>query len=421
MVRYHYLLHYNEIGKMNILFLTMSTKVLKIEDHEIYNDLMRKFVAEGHNVFVMLPFERRTGRKTELFKSGSITFLGVKTLNVQKTNVLEKGIGQVLLENQFKSALKKFLSSVKFDVILYSTPPITFTKVIKCAKEMNPQALTYLMLKDIFPQNAVDLGMLSKNGLKSILYRSFRKKEKEMYSVSDFIGCMSPANVKYVIAHNPEVDPAKVEICPNSCEVTAESFAESLQQKVAIREKYNLPVDKPILIYGGNLGKPQGIPFLIECLEANKNRTDCHFLVVGDGFEYPRLQAWYENNRSKAVTVIRRLPKADYDQLADACDIGLIFLDYRFTIPNYPSRLLPYLMGKKPVLACTDPNCDTGTLAAENGYGVWAPSNDVEAFTHAVDKLLKENLQEMGENGYQFFLNNYTVSHTYHAIMQHIK
>lgn len=405
---------------MNVLFLTMSDQMLNISASGIYTDLARKFRDEGHEVYVMLPFERRTGRDTELYMDDGIHFLGVKTLNVVKTNVIEKGLGQVLLEGQFKAALKKHLSNVKFDLIMYSTPPITFTKVIECAKKMNPGAVAYLMLKDIFPQNAVDLGMLSKNGVKGLLYRSFRSKEKKLYAVSDVIGCMSPANVRYVIKHNPEVDPKKVEICANSYNQVS-TVEQTDEQKAEIRQKYNLPIDRPIFIYGGNLGKPQGIPFLIECLQANKDRNDCHFVIAGNGTEYQRLVDWMERAKPQSVSLFKRLPKEDYDRLADACDVGLIFLDYRFTIPNYPSRLLPYIMSKKPILACTDPNCDTGSLAEENGYGVWAPSNDVDAFTKALDKMLASDIEQIGENGYKFYLENYTVQKTYDTIMKYIK
>ena len=121
----------------------------------------------------------------------------------------------------------------------------------------------------------------------------------------------------------------------------------------------------------------------------------------------------------KAVSVFRRLPKEDYDRLAEACDVGLIFLDYRFTIPNYPSRLLPYLMSRKPIIACTDPNCDTGYLAEENGYGFYCPSNSVETFVKTIDNMLNSDIRQMGENGYQFFLDNYTTEHTFKAIMRH--
>lgn len=403
---------------MNVLFLTMSSGLRDIEANGIYTDLMRKFRDEGHEVYIIYPRERKTGLPTELKVGNHVHTLGVKTLNVTKTNVIEKGVGQILLEYQFMTALKHYFPNVKFDVILYSTPPITFTKVISYAKKQNPQALSYLLLKDIFPQNAVDLGMLSKKGLKGLLYKSFRRKEKELYRISDYIGCMSPANVQYVLRHNPEVDPDKIEVAPNSYDIPKNVRQTDVSEA---RTKYGLPTDKPIFIYGGNMGRPQGIPFLIECMNAVKDRPDCHFVVVGDGTEYPKLDVWVKNVRPKSVSVFCKLPKADYDALARACDVGLIFLDYRFTIPNYPSRLLPYLMERKPIIAATDPNCDTGTLAEENGYGLYCPSNSVTAFVNAVEKMLASDIKRMGENGYQFYLNNYTVEHTYNIIVKHLK
>lgn len=402
---------------MNVVFLTMS-RITDISQPGIYTDLMRKFRDEGHAVYIVTPNERSTRRPTEYFVQAGISVLGVKTLNLQKTNAIEKGIGQVLVESQFKKAIKHYLGDVKFNLILYSTPPITFPKVIQYLKKANPSAKTYLLLKDIFPQNAIDLGMMSKTGIKGVLYCFFRKKEKKLYALSDHIGCMSPANVRYVLEHNPEVRPEKVELAPNSYE-RVEQVQLTVDERYVIREKYNLPTDRPIFIYGGNLGKPQGIPFLIQCFNANAGREDCHFVVIGNGTEYGKLETWYKTKHTKSVSVFQRLPKEDYDQLVRACDVGLIFLDYRFTIPNYPSRLLPYLMEKKPVIAATDPNCDMGSIAEQNGYGYWCPSNDVSAFTQCVDKMLESDLVQMGEQGYQYYLNNYTVEHTYNAIMNH--
>lgn len=403
----------------------MSSGMTNVLASGIYTDLVRKFRDEGHQVYVIYPNERRTGRPTELIVKEGINLLGVRTLNVTKTNIVEKGIGQLMLEGMFKRAMNKYFGNVKFDLILYSTPPITFNNVIKTAKRRNPEAVTYLLLKDIFPQNAVDLGMMSKTGLKGMLYRMFRKKEKELYQISDFIGCMSPANVKYVLEHNPEVNAEKVEIAPNSYDVA--SPQPSPEGKGAILPLFQrwdggrlLPTDVPIFIYGGNMGKPQGIPFLVECMKAVKDREDCHFVIVGDGTEYPKLEAFVKECHPKAVSVFRRLPKEDYDKLAEACDVGLIFLDFRFTIPNYPSRLLPYLMSRKPIIACTDPNCDTGILAEQNGYGFYCPSNSVEAFVKTIDRMLASDIKQMGENGYRFFLDNYTTEHTFKAIMKHL-
>lgn len=403
---------------MNVLFLTMVN--VDVNNRGIYNDLMRKFRNEGHQVYIVCPVERRSGKKTYLTKEDNVFTLHVRTLNLQKTNIIEKGIGQLLLEPTFKIALKRYFREVCFDLILYSTPPITFNNVIQYAKSSSGNnALSYLMLKDIFPQNALDMGMLKKTGIKGLLYRMFRRKEEKLYALSDVIGCMSPANVRFIIEHNPQVNPDKVEICPNSVELIEEN-GESHLRRNEIRSKYNLPLDKPIFIYGGNLGIPQGIPFLIDCLEANANRNDCHFVVVGSGTFYQKLENWYKKRKPKSITLISGLPKADYDQLVQVCDVGLIFLDYRFTIPNFPSRLLSYLEYKMPVIACTDSNCDTGPIAEENGFGFYSPSNDVQAFTDTVNRMLNSDMNEMGEKGYEFLKRNYLVENTYNAIVKHL-
>lgn len=402
---------------MNILFLTMSSGIEKFQSRGIYTDLMRKFQNEGHNVYIVFPRERKHGLPTEVRVQDGIHLLGVKTLNVTKTNVIEKGIGQVSIEFLYKRAIKKYFKGVNFELILYSTPPITFPKVIEYAKRTNPSAKTYLLLKDIFPQNAVDMGMLSKSGVKGILYKFFRTKEKKLYTLSDYIGCMSPANVQYVLGHNPEISADRVEVAPNSIELAESKMTEDK----SVLAKYNIPTDKPIFIYGGNLGVPQGIPFLIQCLEANADREDCHFVVVGSGTYYQKLADWFASRNPKAVTVMKGLPKEDYDRLVQACQVGLIFLDYRFTIPNFPSRLLSYLEYCMPVISCTDPNCDTGFIAEENGFGFYAPSNDVNAFTQIVDKMLANDIAAMGEKGYQFLKENYLIEHTYNQIMKHFK
>ena len=403
---------------MNVIFLTMSN-LQGVAGRSVYVDLMRKFRNEGHHLTIVSPRERRLGEHTSLKEVDGVQILGVRTLNLQKTNVIEKGLGQVLVEGQFKRAIKKHLGDVKVDLILYSTPPITLMGVVKFLKKKNPQAKTYLLLKDIFPQNAVDIGMMSKSGVKGFIYKHFRKQEKRLYQISDHIGCMSPANVQYVLKHNPEIAPERVEVAPNSYEIQ-EPIILTEEQRNTIRKKYDLPTDRPVFIYGGNLGKPQGIPFLIKCLDANADRQDCHFLVVGNGTEYGRMETWYQEKKHQNISLFARLPKVDYDQLVRACDVGLIFLDYRFTIPNYPSRLLPYLMEKKPIIAATDPNCDTGSIAEANGYGYWCPSNDVNAFTNCVDKLLKADRTKIGEAGYQYYLDNYTVDHTYRQIVKHL-
>ena len=401
---------------MNVLFLTIA-RLPEINVRDDYAALIRMFRDNGHNTYMVSPRERRYKQPTEIVVQDNVTRLFVKTLNIQKTNLIEKGLGTVLIEYQFKRALKKYLGDTSFDLIIYSTPPITFPKVIEFLRKKNKNAVTYLLLKDIFPQNAVDLEMFSK---RSLLYKFFRKKELKLYSLTDYIGCMSPANVEYLVRHNPTVDAKNVEIAPNAVELEGIEIDKESQESKEILAKYQLPLDKPIFIYGGNLGKPQGVPYLLKCLEANKNREDCHFLIVGSGTEYGRLEEWVKNANAKSVTLIPGLPKEDYDKLVKACHVGLIFLDHRFTIPNYPSRLISYLEYKMPVISATDPNSDVGPISEKNGYGLWCESNDVDAFTDCVDKMLKADIKGMGEKGYEYLKKNYLIENLYNPIIQRL-
>lgn len=380
-----------------------------LDNRGIYEDLLREF-SKQHNVYVISPVERRYQRDTVLHKSDNVQILELKTGNIQKTNIIEKGISTLLIEHQFISAIKKYFSQVKFDFILYSTPPITLAGVVEYVKKRD-NAKTYLMLKDIFPQNAVDIGMMSKTGVKGILYRYFRGKEKKLYSFSDKIGCMSQANVDYVIKNNPEISTDKMEICPNSLEICDMRTDE--ETRILIRNKYDIPLDKKVFVYGGNLGKPQGIEFIIDCLKSQENSEDVYFLIVGDGTEFGKLEAYFNETNTENMRLMKRLPKEDYDRMIAACDVGMIFLDHRFTIPNFPSRLLAYMQAGLPVLACTDPNTDVGKVITEGKFGWWCESNDVEEFSRLIEKISVSDLSEYKNNSWKCVCDFYNVSNVY--------
>ena len=401
---------------MNVLFLTVS-RITDINVRGIYTDLMRCFRDEGHNVHIVSPIERRLKQKTQYIEKDGIKLLNVRTLNIEKTNLIEKGIGTILLAYQFHQAIHKHLKNIKFDLIIYSTPPITTTKVVHFIKKRDG-AKTYLLLKDIFPQNAVDLGMIKKSG---IMHRYFRRKEKMLYKTSDYIGCMSQANVEYVIRHNPEINPGVIETNPNSIEPVRKTIQP--EEKMQARRKYDIPTAATVFIYGGNLGKPQGIDFLISVLMANDGKQDRFFIIVGSGTEFPKIQKWFERNQPKNARLLSGLPKYEYDQLVQSCDVGMIFLDKRFTIPNFPSRLLSYLEFEMPVIAGTDRNTDLGKIIEENKFGLWAESGDLDKMNQHVDYICQnaDTRQIMGANGYSYLLGHYTTKHSYEIIMNHFK
>lgn len=399
---------------MNVLFMTIG-KMNNIEEHTIYCDLLRYFRDAGHSVYTISPYEKRAGLQTAYEEKNGIHMLHVRTGNVTgMVSLIEKGVAQLLIEPIFIKAIKKYYSNVKFDLVMYSTPPITFCNAIKYVKRRD-NAKTYLLLKDIFPQNAVDIDMMTKSGIKGILYKFFRNKEKKLYGLSDYIGCMSPANVEYVKQNNPEIDDYKVEVCPNCIEVVDKSISE--EERRSIRKKYDIPLEKKVFVYGGNLGKPQGIDFLIECLHSQEKSEDNYFLIVGDGTEYGKIEGFVKSRNQNNIRLMKRLPQEDYDTMVGACDVGMIFLDHRFTIPNFPSRVLSYMQAKIPVLACTDSNTDIGKIIEEAGFGNWCESNDVNGFAECVNKIVQ--IQGVAEKEWNYLNKYYSTKNGYDIIMKH--
>ncbi len=406
---------------MNLLFITLLD-IRSVFEHNLYSDLMRAFAKNGHDVSIVSAIERKYGKDTYIIEESvgesknNVHILKLKTGNIQKTNIIEKGVSTILLESQLKAGIRKYFSAKRYDLVLYSTPPITVVNVVKYVKQRD-NAVTYLMLKDIFPQNAVDLGLLSKTGVKGILYRYFRAKEKRLYQLSDRIGCMSPANIEYVKKHNTEIDVNKLELCPNCIDVQDIRLAD--KEKIQLRNKYGIPVDKKVFVYGGNLGKPQGIDFLIQCLKSQLNNSDVYFLIVGSGTEFGKLASFFDNERPTNMQLMPSVPREEYDKMIAACDVGLIFLDHRFTIPNFPSRLLSYMQAGLPVVACTDTSTDVGRVIVEGGFGWWCESSNSKYFSEIVYKL--DELNVKGKVAQAYLNTHYSADVVYKIVNKFIE
>jgi len=390
-----------------------------IDERGIYTDLVREFANRGVNIYVVSPREKRTGLPTQVFNKDKIHILRVRTGNITKTaNFIEKGISTFLIEKQYLKAILEYFSSIHFDMVLYSTPPITFEKVVKYFKNKQ-KSKTYLILKDIFPQNAVDIEIMRKG---SLLWRFFRKKEISLYQISDVIGCMSKGNVDYLLKHNPYINKNKVEIFPNSIKPINRESINRFGKNKDIMNKYGIPEDRTIFIYGGNLGKPQGVDFLLEIIDNFYKVNNGYLLIVGSRTEYDRIKDHINKSKSKSVDLINKLPKNEYDRLLEIADVGLIFLDKRFTIPNFPSRLTSYMEYSLPVLAATDRNTDLKDVLLESNSGFWCESGDINSFIDFANKLSfdKELRISMGENGRVYLENNYDIGKTIDIILKHL-
>ena len=404
--------------RMNILFLTL-VQFDCLKERNIYTDLLQEFVDQGHFIYAISPTERKQGQETHLSQDDeNAKVLRLRIGNIQKTNLIEKGISTITLEQSFIRAIKKYTSQIRFDMVLYSTPPITLCNAVQFVKKRDG-AKTYLLLKDIFPQNSVDLSMLRKSGVKGLLYRMFRKKEKKLYQISDVIGCMSLANVEYVRTHNDLADDQVIEVNPN-CIYPAESGWMAEQERMKLRQEYGIPADKVIFLYGGNLGRPQDVGYIVECLKVCETMLNICFVIAGSGTDQHILQEYIDQEKPVHVKLMPQMPKDDYEKMVRCCDVGLIFLDHRFTIPNFPSRLLSYLDAGLPVLAATDCNTDIGNIIREGGFGAWCESVGTEQFVCCVREFLDEDKRkQMGLRAREYLEQHYTVKQSYETIMRH--
>jgi len=386
---------------MNIIFVTLGD-LLDLGENSMYPDLLRCFRDHGHNVHVICPRERRYKLQTQKTKEHGIEVLRVKTGNITKTNIIEKGITTLLIGRQYKAAINKFFKRIKFDLLLYSTPPITIANTIRYLKTRD-NAFSYLMLKDIFPQNALDIGILKKSGWKGILAQYFLHKEKQLYLISDYVGCMSQANVVYLHQNHSYLESKRIEVCPNT--ITPSNI--SGIDKILLREKFKLPQNKIIFICSGNFGKPQDVDFIITILNNNKAKSDRHFVICGSGTDFYKIRAYLSN--SVNLTVMNSVKKEELNALLDSCDIGLLFLDHRFTIPNFPSRILDYMNHNMPILAATDQNTDIGATLIGGGFGWWCESRDVNEYQRILDAICSNPLEieEKKMNSKIYLMNHY--------------
>ena len=396
---------------MKLLYIATSFP----EPHKgatIYTDLAEALYEAGHKITVAVSEQPKNLSQTILKKERGFDVLRIVTGNYYDVSLIEKGITTLMIPIKMRLGISKYLGNEEFDFVLYEAPPVTNAKLVSWAKKKF-KCPSYLMLKDIFPQNAVDIGMIKKNGL---LYKFFLRKEKQLYDSASVIGCMSEANKKYILEHNAFINPNKVELFPNTKKLT-DKYSSG---KYTMRQQYSIPNDACVFLFGGNMGKPQYVDLLCNAMVECKDDKSVFFLFVGRGTERHKLEKIIKDYNIKNALLLENLPRDMYEQITKECDVGLIVLHPDFTIPNYPSRILSYLEYAKPVLAATDNATDIKSFIEKVDCGEWTWSGDLGSFVEKIRIMANSNnLSERGMKGRKYIENNLTVSQSVALLEKH--
>ena len=395
---------------MNILFLFCYLPPLE-SNNGLFVQLINDFIKHGHNVCVSTKGEE--GNKTYVHKENGVdvlriqshSFTGVSS-NVKKALAYQ----EYAIKQRFYT--KKFFNREKFDLIISHSLPPEVAYIVGGLKSFY-KCPFYLIQSDYTWQDAVGFGYFSE---KSPVARYYQFFEKKMIQLADYIGCPTKGNMKFIRKFYPYVDEVKLDFLP------------FWQNELEVKPNFQLKVDmglegKFVVVYGGSIGVAQRVDHIIELAEICQEYKDMVFVILGKGPLLLSVQQMSKNKNLQNVIFKEFLPQDQYLSFLATCDVGLIILNEKTAVPNFPSKALSYLNMRVPILAALDYVTDFGQFMEENEAGLWAHSDDIHALKQKLmDYYHSTNLVEnVKEKGYLLFKSQLTTEHAYNVIMNRFK
>ena len=219
----------------------------------------------------------------------------------------------------------------------------------------------------------------------------------------------------HFVCKQKQIHPLPVHV-PDLC------FVRSELQPQIIREKYDLG-NNFIVVFGGNMGKPQQLENVLELAKRCNEHKNVRFLLLGEGVEMDKIARKVVEHNIENIIIRKSIKKEDYQDLISTCDLGLISLHRDFTIPNIPSKILDYLNVGIPVLASIDRCTDFDKVLIEAGAGLFSYAGDHDAFKQNFDTIYtnKTLREEMGRAGHRYFQQYLLPEQAYNTIMEYVK
>nr|WP_301339151.1 glycosyltransferase family 4 protein [Vibrio sp. Y42_MX_L11] len=376
-------------------YLPDSTRVGAKMFHELALELM----ASGHNITVITPAVGQVKSFTEenvegvnvwRFSSGPIKDVGKVT----------RALNETLLSFRAWSAIKQRVNEHTFDGVIYYSPSIFFGGLVNKIKQ-RCKCLSYLVLRDLFPQWVIDAGMLKKS---SLIARYFKFFEQRSYQAADTIGLMSEKNIEVFTQSNRTHYPT--EILRNWADTTpSNTNANSIRTQLQLENKV-------IYFYGGNIGHAQDMANLMRLAKSMQHYTQAHFLFIGQGDEVGLInqlaQQWKLTNYSYLPSVDQK----EFKRILADIDIGLFSLSAKHTAHNFPGKLLGYMVQSLPILGSVNSGNDLKELVNSSGAGFISINGDDEALLkNAVALYNSPSLRkQVGEDAYKLLESEFSVT-----------
>ncbi len=171
----------------------------------MFRDLAKELFIQGHEVTI-ISGSNNISKELDIATEENIRIVRVKSPEL-KTNKFTRLLNEISLGRKIWKQTKDFIDYSEFDLVIYYSPTIFWAYLINKLKK-SFKLKSYLVLRDIFPKWAVDLGLIKKFSL-AHLFLKFH--EYRLYRSADFIGVQSPKNKLYfeessfLRLFNPEV------------------------------------------------------------------------------------------------------------------------------------------------------------------------------------------------------------------------
>lgn len=371
---------------MRIALVADTYPPLRISGAVQMRDLVRELARQGHQPTVIVP-NPSLDVPSKIERSGDVTVLRCRTSPTKDIDYVRRTINEMRLPYALLRALRQSeFSDQRWDGVIWYSPTIFLAPIIRVLRRES-RCRSYLILRDIFPEWAVDMGLM-KRGLP---YRFFKIIERSQYAVADTIGVQTPANLPYIRA-NSRTPGQRLEVLQNWL-----SEGKNVGCSVDIRKTYL--AGRKIFVYAGNMGVAQGMDVFVDLAERMQRRNDVGFLFVGRGSDATRLASAAQKKSLNNVLFHDEIDPSEIPGLLAQCHVGILALDPRHKTHNIPGKFLTYMQAGIPVLARINPGNDLETMIKVETVGRVCAGGDASTLQTLAEELIgdREELRAMDE------------------------